>query len=79
MLLSNDYEAVKANHLKYFGLALQKIDVPEIHFGNIAKHYQLGIVIFRTTVINEEIDSEELKLKILEAISKDEYSCYQEI
>lgn len=37
--------------------------------GNVGKELLGGII---TAVINGELDSEELKLKILEAISKDE-------
>lgn len=79
MLVCNGYEVAKGNGLKYFKLALLEMNIPERHFGNIAKRHQLGIVDFRTAVINEEMDSEQLKLKILEAISKDEPLSDQEL
>ena len=42
------------------------MDVPEIYFGNIAKELLREII---AAFLNGEMDSELLKLKILEAIS----------
>ena len=63
-LVHNGYGVIKGNRLKSFKSVLLEMDVPEIYFGNIAKTPQLGIV--------EKMNSEPLKLKILETISKHE-------
>ena len=72
VLDNNGYEVIEDNISKSLKLALLNIDVPEIHFGNIAKNHQLWIVDIQMSVLNEEMDSESLKLKILDAISASE-------
>ena len=53
-------------------LYLSKMDVPETDFGNISKPPRLGIFDFKiiTAFLAEDMDSEELKLKIYHAISE---------
>lgn len=46
-LARNGYEVLKGNRLKLLKLAIQKLDVPETDFGNIAKTPQLGVLDFK--------------------------------
>lgn len=46
-LSKNGYEVLKGNRLKSLKLAIQDLDVPEAHFGNISSAPQLGVLDFR--------------------------------
>jgi len=62
--------------LKTLKKLIPTMDVPETDFGNIAKSPESGIFSFRallqdiiTAFLNDDMDSEELKLKIFHAVS----------
>lgn len=64
-LARNGYEVLKGNRLKTLKEAIQKLDVPETDFGNIAKTPQLGVFDFRAFLNLAMLVSESERAKLL--------------
>ncbi|MEY4704017.1 MAG: hypothetical protein RL042_213 [Nitrospirota bacterium] len=64
-LARNGYEVLKGNRLKTLKEAIQRLDVPETDFGNIAKTPQLGVFDFRAFLNLAMLVSESNRAKLL--------------